>query len=307
MGENDVLTVLNEEKQKSQQTIIGTNVTEENKQEELLEQRTFLYDALSDEEANRVLKNLKHRLVVLIGLPSSGKSTFVGSMYHLLMTKTSVGNYRILGSDTYVGLERRVYLRYAHGQNISDTKRTGSLEGHMLTLEIEEKSSHEKIQLFLSDRTGERYIKYAKGEANIKDDASLLAAEHLYIFVAADTLTGSEYLSVKDKYEKIAIQLKSAGLIDKIRSVTIVFNKIDLVQKVRERFFKKRALFLDAMKVSLGVDDIDNCDVQSNNMNATELKLLIEKLMSSAFDDRENSVSDEIDWVKREIKKYVEL
>ena len=62
MGENDVLTVLNEEKQKSQQTIIGTNVTEENKQEELLEQRTFLYDALSDEEANRVLKNLKHKM-----------------------------------------------------------------------------------------------------------------------------------------------------------------------------------------------------------------------------------------------------
>ena len=304
MGENDVLTVLDGEKQKIQQAATGNDTTEEVKQEEQLEQRTFLYDALSDEIVNRALKNLKHKLVVLIGLPSSGKSTFVGSMYHLLMTKSSVGNYRILGSDTYVGLERRVYLRYAHGQNISDTKRTGSLEGHILTMELEERNTHEMLQLFLSDRTGERYKKYANGEANITDDASLLAAEHLYIFVAADTLMGNEYLSVKDKYEKIASLLKSAGVMGRTRTVTIVFNKKDLVKKTEERFMKKRASFLESMKNVLGIDEIDNCDVQSNNMNSTGLKSLIEKLIGAAFDNQEERHSDDLDWVKREIEKY---
>ena len=307
MGDNDVLKMLNDEKQRTLQTAMESNVTKDSKQEDFQDSRTFLYDALSDEEANRVLNNPRHRLVVLLGLPLSGKSTFVGSMYHMLMTKVSMGNYRLLGSDTYVGLERRVYLRYAHGHNISDTKRTGNLEGHILTLDLEEKNRLEKLQLFLSDRTGERYKKYASGEANMKDDASLLSADHLYIFVAADMLTGNEYLSVKEKYVKLATQLRTVGVIERAKTVTLIFNKIDLVMNDKDRFERKKQLFLTAMKEAVNLVGLDSYNVQSNNMNAMELKIMIEKLIGNAFDNQDNNDEEKLDWMNKEIQKYQEL
>ena len=76
------------------------------------------------------------------------------------------------------------------------------------------------------------------------------------------------------------------------------------MKKTEERFMKKRASFLESMKNVLGIDEIDNCDVQSNNMNSTGLKSLIEKLIGAAFDNQEERHSDDLDWVKREIEKY---
>lgn len=306
MGETDVLTVLDSEKQKTQLATSQNNTEQESLQEEQLGHSSFLFDALSDEEVNGVLKSMRHRLVVLIGLPWSGKSTFVGSLYHILMTRTSLGCYRLIGSDTYVGLERRIYLRYAHGQNISDTMRTGSIENHLLTLELENKDSGETVQLFLSDRTGERYKNYAEEKKDMSDDISLLSAEHLYIFVAADTLTGRDYLTVKEKYVKIAIQLKKAGVIGKAKTLAVVFNKIDLVKDELDRFARKKSMFLEALKEALGFEEIENYDVQSNDMKSAELKSLMETLIGNVFHEYEEGKNESLDWVKKEMEKYVE-
>lgn len=306
MGETDVLTVLDSEKQKTQQATSQNNTEQESQQEEQSDHGSFLFDALSDEEVNGVLKSMRRRLVVLIGLPRSGKSTFVGSLYHILMTRSSLGSYRLIGSDTYVGLERRIYLRYAHGQNISDTMRTGSIENHLLTLELENKDSKETVQLFLSDRTGERYKNYAEEKKDMSDDISLLSAEHLYVFVAADTLAGRDYLTVKEKYVKIATLLKEAGVIEKAKTVAIVFNKIDLVKDEQDRFARKKSMFLEALKETLGVEEIENYDVQSNDMKSDELKSLMETLIGNAFHEYEEGENESLDWVKKEMGKYLE-
>lgn len=311
MGENDVLTMLDADK-KNQQKTEGVAAPEQDTQQdggqnEQQEAGTFLFDALSDDEVNGVLKDMRHSLVVLIGLPGSGKSTFVGSMYHLLMTKASVGNYYMIDSDTYVGLERRVYLRYAHGPNLKHTKRTGDLEGHVLTLELAEKGGKNTLQLIVSDRTGERYREYAKGTKDMSGDLTLLSTEHLYIFVAADILTGSEYLSVMDYYEKIANQLKAAGVIERTKTITLVFNKIDLVKDAMERFNKKKTAFIAAMNKAMGLEGTDNCNVQSNNIDSAELKTLIEQLISYSFADYDETDEPELDWVKEKIDKYTKL
>lgn len=306
MGETDVLTVLDSEKQKTQQATSQNNTEQESQQEEQSDHGSFLFDALSDEEVNGVLKSMRRRLVVLIGLPRSGKSTFVGSLYHILMTRSSLGSYRLIGSDTYVGLERRIYLRYAHGQNISDTMRTGSIENHLLTLELENKDSKVTVQLFLSDRTGERYKNYAEEKKDMSDDISLLSAEHLYVFVAADTLAGRDYLTVKEKYVKIATLLKEAGVIEKAKTVAIVFNKIDLVKDEQDRFARKKSMFLEALKETLGVEEIENYDVQSNDMKSDELKSLMETLIGNAFHEYEEGENESLDWVKKEMGKYLE-
>lgn len=311
MGENDVLTMLDADK-KNQQKTDGAPAPEQDTQqvggqEEQQEAGTFLFDALSDDEVNGVLKDMRHSLVVLIGLPGSGKSTFVGSMYHLLMTKALVGNYYMIDSDTYVGLERRVYLRYAHGPNLKYTKRTGDLEGHVLTLELAEKSGNKTLQLIVSDRTGERYREYAKGTKDMSGDLTLLSTEHLYIFVAADILTGSEYLSVMDYYEKIAKQLKTAGVIERTKTITLVFNKIDLVKDAMVRFSKKKTAFIAAMNKAMGLEGIDSCNVQSNNIDSAELKTLIEQLISHSFSDYDDTDEPELDWVKEKIDNYTKL
>lgn len=73
--------------------------------------REFFCDAKSQNELNEFVNSEKPKLVALVGFADYGKSTFIGSLYQQLIVNLNYGGYSFVDSDTYVGFERRVFLR----------------------------------------------------------------------------------------------------------------------------------------------------------------------------------------------------
>lgn len=66
---------------------------------------------MTDENINDILGDYNTHLVTLVGFSEVGKSTFVASLYHEFMCTGEIDGYKFIDSDTYVGFERRAYIR----------------------------------------------------------------------------------------------------------------------------------------------------------------------------------------------------
>lgn len=68
-------------------------------------------DALNDTNINELVGDEIPHVVILVGFPKYGKSTFVASLYHKVLTTGCVGDYIFVDSDTLAGFERRAQVR----------------------------------------------------------------------------------------------------------------------------------------------------------------------------------------------------
>ena len=120
-------------------------------------------DAKSQLELNSFIDGEKPKLVALVGFAGYGKSTFIGALYQLLIQNHIYKGYALVDSDTYVGFERRVYLRRENTENTSDTKRNILGENDILELVLE---SEKKVRhnVLISDKAGETYAKYTSSD-----------------------------------------------------------------------------------------------------------------------------------------------
>ena len=83
--ENDRNSVLlNEEEIKKTETIAAETSPVVSSS---LSKRSYYLDALNETEVNKLVKDTRPELIVLLGLNDFGNSTFCGSLYHLLRTK----------------------------------------------------------------------------------------------------------------------------------------------------------------------------------------------------------------------------
>ena len=67
----------------------------------------YYADALNDNNVNEIIGDEIPHVIILIGFPEYGKSTFVASLYHKILTDGKIGKYKFIDSDTLVGFERR--------------------------------------------------------------------------------------------------------------------------------------------------------------------------------------------------------
>lgn len=119
--------------------------------------RRFYCDALDDDNVNQVVKDVVPHVVTFLGFAEFGKSTFVGSFYHYLMSNGIIGDFTFYDSDTFSGFERRTYIRNAKLDGVKRSLRTTEIDGYYLSLHFERDGHH--FQLVLSDRSGETYGK----------------------------------------------------------------------------------------------------------------------------------------------------
>lgn len=94
------------------------------------------------------MTDTKPYITILVGFEGYGKTSFVATCYHIMLTDGGIGEYKFCDSDTLVGLERRSFMRRFNAAMESvppSTKRTIRGEAHLLTFHLS-KDRNEKSQ-----------------------------------------------------------------------------------------------------------------------------------------------------------------
>lgn len=257
----------------------------------------FYCDALFDHSINGVIGSVIPHLITLIGFSEFGKSTFVASVYHELMTNGCIGEYQFVDSDTYAGFERRAHVRNAKINPEKRLSRTTHLEGYFLSMVFTRNNEDKK--LIISDRSGETYLKvYTSDLSAVKQDIALINSPHIIFFIDTSVLMNdADFLSFKDSFGMLLSRMHQAEVFVNNKILDIIFNKTDqLITDELKSTFEENAKSIKQMIAEHGVLNKEFCIV-SNRMIANEdLKGVLEYMVSSCDIFKEDIIED-VDWV----------
>lgn len=269
----------------------------------------FIGEALNDDEKlNLLMTDTKPYITILVGFEGYGKTSFVATCYHIMLTDGGIGGYKFCDSDTLVGLERRSFLRRFNAamESIpSSTKRTIRGEAHLLTFHLS-KDGNEKITIF-SDHSGEDYRTYANHKDEIKNDVLIQNADRILFFVDIPSLLDTRFLRMRQDYKNLLSNMKSADIFRPQTRITLLFNKIDIINDdaTKERYEEKKKVLIPIFRSIIGINEIETIELTSNNIDKSDdLKSLLQDIAQSDSIQTwiDNNESD-LDWVKKFIKE----
>ena len=189
----------------------------------------YLYDAFIEEEINNLECEEKPELITLMGLSSSGKTTFVGSLYALLRRRPNLLDVSFLDSDTLTGFEKKVYLRRIKGDNKSAVKRTLRSDGSVLNVVIADEEVQHSRMLLISDKAGESYGDVLDHANEAKKHIAVKYANKLVLFLDSEEII-NRYSSYKDKLLTLLTVFNNEEMLPEEKKVITVFNKIDMLE-----------------------------------------------------------------------------
>ena len=260
-------------------------------------------DAKSQQELNEFVDSEKPKLVALVGFADFGKSTFIGALYQQLIEKLSYKGYAFVDSETYVGFERRVFLRRVNGEDISDTKRNILKENDILHLKLRSDKGHTH-QVLISDKAGETYARYSSSDEEVGRDIVLENADMVVLFVdaEADSKLLAEHNLIVEKYESMLSRLKSQKKLSADISYVVVFTKADKVTTAerKRKLADRRGLLCKKFAEVLGADPLEVYEVNSKSLDDIALNNVFERVISPKTQEEGPK---EIDWVKMEIDR----
>lgn len=259
----------------------------------------YYCDSMTDENINDVLGDYNTHLVTLVGFSEVGKSTFVASLYHKLMCTGEIDGYNFIDSDTYVGFERRAYIRNESLKTSYRNSRTTTLEGQFLTLTL---SKDNKInKLIISDRAGETYKNsYTSNLSDVKQDKGLINSHHIIFFIDSSSVNNEDdYSDFCDDFQLLLSRMASAGVFKVPKEYDIIYNKIDLNQTDEIKvLYKKQSQDLEnKMKVDYGIDISSKFEIVANDMKDQGLGDVF-KFLVNTLDSHTNYQYEESNWVK---------
>lgn len=259
----------------------------------------YYCDSMTDENINDVLGDYNTHLVTLVGFSEVGKSTFVASLYHKLMCTGEIDGYNFIDSDTYVGFERRAYIRNESLKTSYRNSRTTTLEGQFLTLTL---SKDNKInKLIISDRAGETYKNsYTSNLSDVKQDKGLINSHHIIFFIDSSSVNNEDdYSDFCDDFQLLLSRMASAGVFDVPKVYDIIYNKIDLNQtdEIKELYKKQNQDLENKMKVDYGIDISSKFEIVANDMKDQGLGDVF-KFLVNTLDSHTNYQYEESNWVK---------
>lgn len=260
-------------------------------------------DAKSQQDLNEFVDSEKPKLVALVGFANYGKSTFIGALYQQLIEKLNYKGYAFVDSATYVGFERRVFLRRVNGEDISDTKRNILKENDILHLMLRSEKGHSH-QVLISDKAGETYARYSSSDEEIGRDIVLENADLVVMFVDAEAGSKSlaEHNMIVERYESMLTRLKSQKKLSAATSYVVVFTKADKVTSAerKKKLADRKILLCNKFTEVLGSEPIDVYEVNSKSLDDEALNNVFERIISPK---PQEEGPKEIDWVKTEIDR----
>ncbi|MDD7127278.1 MAG: hypothetical protein PUH91_00450 [Prevotella sp.] len=265
--------------------------------------RRFYCDAKSQEQLNDFVNGARPKLIALVGFAGYGKSTFVGSLYHLLTRNLSYGGYKLVDSDTYVGFERRVFLRRVNDDNTSDTKRTVLGENDILHLKLRSEKGYYHSVL-VSDKSGETYAKYTSSDEDIEADVVMANTDLAVFFVDAEEDSGklAAHNLMTEKYESLLTRLKAQHKLIGTKPYVVVFTKIDKVgtAEQKKKLAERKEKMCGVFSSNIGRAPEAVYEIDSTNLEDEQLNELFGKLIQAKEKGEEQK---NLDWVKAEIEK----
>lgn len=289
-----------EDKKDILESLAGVALKHENvKKDDAVEIAAQYYcDSLTDEKINKVLGDYNTHLVTLVGFSEVGKSTFVASLYHKLMCTGEIDGYKFIDSDTYVGFERRAYIRNESLKTSKRNSRTTTLEGQFLTLTLSKDGRVNK--LIISDRAGETYKNsYTSNLSDVKKDKGLINSHHVIFFIDSSSVNNEDnYNDFCDDFQLLLSRMASAGVFKVPKVYDIIYNKIDLNQKdgVKELYMKQSQDLENKMKVDYGINISSKFEIIANDMKDQGLSEVFKHLVNT-LNSPVNYQNKESNWV----------
>lgn len=260
---------------------------------------SYYLDAMGETEVNKLVRSSRPELIVLLGLNNFGKSTFAGSLYQLLRSRGHIGNYIFIDSETFIGWERRVYLRHIESEGPSTTKRTIRGENAFLHLKRQEVNTKENFEVVISDSSGEVYRDYISNNELIGRDKAIAQADKLLLFVDSTKLYNRSYRSFADDYTSLMRRLKENSKLPSHAIVYLIFNKIDLKdEKDKSRTDHEEAIKKIVQDAFGGLEIIDEYLDSKSLDNNQHLEDFLAKVLTPRNNQQEDTI---IDWVNNDI------
>lgn len=264
----------------------------------------FLYEAYTEENVTDANFDVKPELITLLGLEEYGKSTFVGSFYHILRTREEVSGYRLIDSDTITGFERRLYLRQLNEAGKSDVKRTRRKKGSLLNvilMDCKENARH----IMLSDGAGETYRDCQSDNAIVREQIAVKAANRLLIFVNCDEFNNP----TKPWREDLKTLLKRFNdneMLPNDALIYIVLNKFDRAKDIvndKLNSYIQEVKTIVELYFTVSEDNIFRVNSKGLSMEDADngLENLIETILKPIPENR--NAYKKIDWITNAIKE----
>ena len=217
----------------------------------------------------------------------------------------SILGYAFIDSDTYVGFERRVFLRRVNDDNTSGTKRNILGENDILHIKLKSNKGP-KYHILVSDKAGETYQKYLSSDEAVEGDLVLKNAELIIFFIDGDADSSglAKHNLIIDNYSSMLTRLKEQKKIGETSNYIIVFTKIDKVtndeRKVKLAAREKEIVALFEEKIGVAAEQIYK--VNSTDLNDKALNEVFALLLAPIVS---TDAPKGLDWAKIEIETVI--
>lgn len=265
---------------------------------------SYYGDALNDGNVNEIVGEETPHVIILIGFPKYGKSTFVASLYHLALSSGKIGEYTFVDSDTITGFERRAHIRKLEHKLKNRMDRTQIYENYFLSLLLKNENTGKKVKLVISDRSGETYHQYSQSADDIMNDRALKYATHLVFFLDATIIASDKFMDMMADLNPLLTRMKSSGVFDENKTVDVVYNKIDCLVDNRKSFDANKVMVESQVQKRTSINqtfEISSLSVMQGNSNA---EVFIKYLLENCPSEKEASdeVLKQLDWAKVKIQ-----
>jgi hypothetical protein len=213
-------------------------------------------EILNIDEATDILRSGPTRVMALIGPMKSGKTTFGISLYDAFQNST-FDRWSFSGSMTLPAFEKRCHLsRFECGRSTPDTVRTSLSDGlGFLHIAVHCNESG-RINLLISDRSGEFYTDIADNRERCDDLHEVLRADLVLFLIDGEKLASDERHGVINDVRMLITTLMEGNILTITHRVGIVLTKYDLVLAsiFKERVEKDFAGFVTKIVETYGAD-----------------------------------------------------
>lgn len=264
----------------------------------------YYCDALNDESINNVLGGTESRLITLVGFSEVGKSTFVASLYHKFMANGEVNGSKIVDSDTFVGFEKRAYVRNEAFKTIKRNARTTMTEGQFLTLTLSKNGKKKK--LIVSDNAGEKYKNtYVDNQAEVNKDKGLVNTRHIIFFIDCSVLNDDdEYMDFYDKFQLLLSRMSTAGVFDVQKTYDIIYNKVtNDTEEKKETYKTNRINFENKLVTEFNIKVSNTFETISNDMKDDGMARTFDYIVGLLEEASSINRHSDVNWVQTLLKE----